>query len=153
MELTITPETNAFITALRTALLTSLGPRWAIEMGSTVGARTLGGKDLMDPPSVMHIFKTNKIKLTDVQFNTLITAFTQQDKVHMGLLAQNLIGKMNERRTGLVRELFTKLGSNKDNLLAANDIRRSLRIALHPLVVSGQATLDQVHTGFIAVLL
>ena len=44
----------------------------------------------------------------------------------------------------LVRELFDKLDTNKDGLLTSSDVRRAIRIAHHPLVVTGQATLDQV---------
>lgn len=143
------PDFHELLSSVRSQLST-LGPRCSIELVSVYTARAAAGKDAIDPASAVHVLRSNRFRLSDTQCSALFTPYTEGGKVRMGPLMRDLIGTLGERRRHLVQQIFEKLDCNSDGLLTPGDVRRGLRIAHHPLVVTGQATLDQVHAGFLA---
>lgn len=137
------------LVALR-AQMHAAGVRCAIDLGSMFCARAAAGKDLMDYASAAHSLRSQRLRISDAQCSTLFAPYTEGGRVRMGLLVRDLIGGLNENRAKHVNAIFERLDGNHDGLVLPSDIRRVLRIAHHPLVVTGQATLDQVHTGFLA---
>lgn len=128
----------------------SLGARCAIDLGSAFSARAAAGKDFIDFPAAAHLLKSHRLRLTEAQYAALFAPYAEGGRLRVGPFIRDLIGSLSDRRRLPVQAVFDKMDTNHDGLLTANDIRRALRIAHHPLVVSGQATLDHVHTGFLS---
>ena len=45
--------------------LTTLGPRYSIELGSVFSARAAMGKDAMDHASAAHVLRSSRVRLSD----------------------------------------------------------------------------------------
>lgn len=141
-------ETQEATSLLRAQLLAA-GSRTLIELSAHCSAKAAKGNDSTDFASATHVFRNHRLRLTDPQFAALFLPYTTAGRVRLHALVRMLIGPLNERRRTAVIGIFERLDTDHDGMLEPVDVRRAIRIAHHPLVVTGQSTLDQVHNGFI----
>lgn len=136
--------------ALLRAQLVAAGPRIIIELATLCSGKANVGKDVVDVTTAVHILRSHRLRLTDQQSAALFAAYNEAGRVRLSPLIRDLLGPLPDRRHLALGLVFDRMDTDHDGVLSAADLRRALRIAHHPLVVTGQATLDQVHAGFLA---
>ena len=92
-----------------------------------------------------------RIKLTDKEINLL---FAELDTNKNGAIdypefLNNVIGEMNERRKKIVVQVFKSLDKNKNGMIDLDDIRDTYNAKMHPDVLTGKKTEDEVLAEFL----
>lgn len=92
-----------------------------------------------------------RINLTDKEINLL---FAELDTNKNGAIdypefLNNVIGEMNERRKKIVVQVFKSLDKNKNGMIDLDDIRDTYNAKMHPDVLTGKKTEDEVLAEFL----
>ena len=92
-----------------------------------------------------------RINLTDKEINLL---FAELDTNKNGAIdypefLNNVIGEMNERRKKIVVQVFKSLDKNKNGMIYLDDIRDTYNAKMHPDVLTGKKTEDEVLAEFL----
>ncbi|XP_066579745.1 calcyphosin-2 isoform X2 [Amia ocellicauda] len=136
------------------AKLRNRGVRTLTGLGKLCRNADKSSDGVLQKAEIRQALKEFHLTLSDEDFEA-IWLFLDQNcdgQVDYGEFLRAVIGEMSEYRKALVRKAYMKLDPNKTGTVPMTDIEKFYCAKGHPKVLSGEATEEQLRTGFVETL-
>ncbi|KAJ1061984.1 hypothetical protein K5549_008151 [Capra hircus] len=112
------------------------------------------GNGLLDKADFKQALKLFRLEVSENDFESLWLTLNSSDsgRADYGELKRAMIGEMSEYRKSFVRKAFMKLDFNKTGSVSIIDIRKCYCAKMHPQVISGHSTEEEIKASFLETL-
>ncbi|XP_069760413.1 calcyphosin-2 isoform X2 [Narcine bancroftii] len=134
--------------------LKNRGVRTMTRLGKFLWQQDSSKSRVLAKTELKKVLKVFHLELPDEVFE-LIWVLLDQDcsgRVDYHQFVHAIIGEMNEFRKAYVRKAYMKLDPNKTGSISVNDISKFYNLKKHPIVLSGEASEQQVRSAFLDTL-
>uniref|UniRef100_A0A452FTW0 Calcyphosine 2 n=1 Tax=Capra hircus TaxID=9925 RepID=A0A452FTW0_CAPHI len=130
------------------------GVRTLTGLGKYLQQLDKEGNGLLDKADFKQALKLFRLEVSENDFESLWLILNSSDsgRADYGELKRAIIGEMNEYRKSFVRKAFMKLDFNKTGSVSIIDIRKCYCAKMHPQVISGHSTEEEIKASFLETL-
>ncbi|KAI4587866.1 hypothetical protein MJG53_020544 [Ovis ammon polii x Ovis aries] len=136
------------------ALHSLKGVRILTGLGKYLQQLDKEGNGLLDKADFKQALQLFRLEVSENDFESLWLILNSSDdgRADYGEFKRAIIGEMNEYRKSFVRKAFMKLDFNKTGSVSIIDIRKCYCAKMHPQVISGHSTEEEIKASFLETL-
>ncbi|XP_023692570.1 calcyphosin-2 isoform X4 [Paramormyrops kingsleyae] len=130
------------------------GIRTLVSLGQHLQMKERNGDGLLTRDEAWRVLEEYRLSLSDKELDDIWRILDEDGDgcVDCSEFIRGVIGEMNEFRKSFVRKAYMKLDPTKSGHVLMTDIEKFYCTKGHPKVISGEATEEELHAGFMETL-